>query len=315
MGDTRNGRSGSGDETAQTRARRGVADVLLATPTGERMPNVDEMRSSIGVGVGTIQKALNDLRDRGRVEFESRPRYGTVVLSKEIGPLWTDSGRPALSVLLPLPNSWEFQGLATGLRSEFDRLEIPSIFLYAHGSKERVEALRTRLAHIAVMSLGAARRQTEDDLIIHSGLPVNSYYAAKSVLVIARAPRAFLPEPLRIGIDRHSPDHAWLTEAEFPGGKYVDVSYAQMPSALSHEAIDAAVWHRTALGLSLDDQGLIAWPLEKPEAKRLSETLSSAAFVICDGDAATAGVLDSVRTEQILRLQQGVVGGDVLPLY
>jgi hypothetical protein len=304
-------------ETPQQRAMAGVALTILTTEIGSRLPNIDQFRSNIGVGAGTVQKALQDMQQNGWVTLDPKPRQGTFLINRRSGELWRTAGLPTLSVLLPLPNSWEFQGLATGLRSELDRLGIPSTFLYGHGSEQRVAALQNGLAHIAVMSLGAAERWTAENESVstHSVLPPGSYYAADSVLVMARASRQELGNDLRIGIDRMSVDHTLLTKAEFPNHQYVDVSYAQVPSALTRGIIDAAVWHRTALGLSLDDQGLIAWPLEQPASRALSEGINSAAIVVKTTDEATKGVLREVDLDSLLGLQRDVVAGDVLPLY
>ena len=167
------------------------------------------------------------------------------------------------------------------------------------------------------MSQGAAERWTAENsgITTHATLPPGSYYASESVLVMARASRQELGGDLRIGVDRLSVDHTLLTKAEFPNHHYVDVSYAQVPSALTRGLIDAAVWHRTALGLSLDDQGLIAWPLEQPSARTLSEGINSAAIVVKTSDEATRAVLRELDAERLLELQRSVVAGDVLPLY
>ncbi|MDQ0921809.1 hypothetical protein QF038_000317 [Pseudarthrobacter sp. W1I19] len=304
-------------ETPQQRAMAGVALTILTTDIGSRLPNVDKFRSSIGVGAGTVQKALQDMQQNGWVTLDPKPRQGTFLISRRSGELWRIAGLPTLSVLLPLPNSWEFQGLATGLRSELDRLGIPSTFLYGHGSEQRITALQNGLAHIAVMSLGAAERWTakHEDISMQTVLPPGSYYAAESVLVMARASRQEVGEDIRIGVDRMSVDHTILTKAEFPDHKYVEVSYAQVPSALNRGIIDAAVWHRTALGLSLDDQGLIAWPLEQPASRTLSEGINSAAILVKTTDQATKGVLREIDVNGLLEIQRGVVAGDVMPLY
>ena len=91
---------------------------------------------------------------------------------------------------------------------------------------------------------------------IHTTFAPGSYYAADSVIVVARAPRDQLPEKLRVGIDRLSIDHAALTQMEFPHSPYVDVSYAHIPAALINGVCDVAVWHHSAFGLSLNHQEL-----------------------------------------------------------
>ncbi len=304
-------------DTAQQKAMQEVARTILETPIGGRLPNISQMRANVGVGAGTMQKAIQEIQQSGKVELSSKQRQGTILMNRKIGALWSTANLSPLTVLLPLPNSWEFQGLATGLRREIQDRGIPTTFLYGHGSRQRIEALRSGAAQVSVMSNGAAQHWTKTDteLVTHTVLPSGSYYAAESVLVMAREPRDQLPKELRIGIDRQSTDHAWLTEMEFPKHQYVDVSYAQIPSALTRGIIDAAVWHRTALGLSLDDQGLVAWPLERSDALQLSDDISSTGLVIHSIDAVTREVLSEMNIDKVDSLQRGVVAGDVLPLY
>lgn len=294
-----------------------LARILLASELGQRLPNIAELRSQIGVGAGTVQKALQELQQDGFVTIDSKQRQGTHILGRHVGALWKTANLPTLTAVLPLPNSWEFQGLATGLRAQLDEIGIPSTFLYGHGSEQRIQALGNGLAQIAVMSLHAARQwvATEPRVAIDQSFPSGSYYAPDSVLVIARDPRGSLKSGLRVGIDRLSADHTHLTQREFPTNSYVDVSYAQLPSALTRGIIDAAVWHRTALGLSLDDQGLTTWPLGNHGSELIDLELNSAALVRRADDLYTRSVLDQVDSSRVLDLQKGVVAGDLLPVY
>jgi hypothetical protein len=209
-------------------------------------------------------------------------------------------------------------GAASGLRAELDRLAIPSVQLYAHGSKQRIQAVREHHGHVAVTSAAArAELDTADDLRVAAQLPAGSYYATDSVLVMSRTPLEELPAPerLRVGIDRLSADHTWLTEAEFPAATYVDVSYAQLPTALRQGTVDAAVWHRTALGLSLDDQALITWDLTEPRARQITDELAAGALTIREDDGPAQGVVDELDRTRLLNIQRGVVLGEVLPPY
>ena len=216
------------------------------------------MRVSIGVGAGTIQKALLELQNDNLVTLASKQRQGTFIVEKDLGGLWSSAGLHSLSVIMPLPLSWEFQGLATGLRAALDEHNVPSSFVFGHGSTQRSKALSDTLFHVAVMSTHAAKKiiATKPAFYIHTTFAPGSYYAADSVIVVARAPRDQLPEKLRVGIDRLSIDHAALTQMEFPHSPYVDVSYAHIPAALINGVCDVAVWHHSAFGLSLNHQEL-----------------------------------------------------------
>jgi hypothetical protein len=95
----------------------------------------------------------------------------------------------------------------------------------------------------------------------------------------------------------------------------VDVSYSHIPSALTKGHIDAAVWHRSALGLSLADQGLVSWTPIAGIAMSGDAELDAAGLVVKDGDVFTQSVLNAAALGDIVAVQQGVVRGDVLPTY
>jgi hypothetical protein len=299
--------------TAQQRALEGLARVLLTSEEGSRLPTVSSLREQLEVGTGTIQKAFLELQANGWVEVDAKQKQGTSVVRRDLGALWTAAGLAPLTVLLPLPNSWEFQGLASGLRAEFDRTGIATTFLYGHGAAERINALTTGLAQIVVASQSAARELAPPRVDVID-LGPGTYYAEGSMIVLARAPRAALPASLRIGIDRDSYDHSLLTFAEFPEANLVDTNYAHIPSAISRGTIDAAVWHRTALGLSLADQGLVPWELQNSTAA-VERTMCSAALVIGPQLAHVNSVVGRIDLGRLHEMQSSVVAGDVLPLY
>ncbi|WP_331120130.1 YhfZ family protein [Acerihabitans sp.] len=294
-----------------------VAQIILARKIGERLPNVGELRVTIGVGAGTIQKALQELQNDNLVVLASKQRQGTFIVEKNPGGLWTMAGFHPLSVIMPLPLSWEFQGLATGLRAALDQYAIPSSFIFGHGSTQRSKALSDALCHIAVMSTHAAKKiiAAKPAFFIHTTYAAGSYYADDSVIVVARAPREHLPRNLRVGIDRLSIDHAMLTQLEFPDNTYVDVSYAHIPAALISGACDVAVWHSSAFGLSLNHQELVTWPLSASAMALLTNEMFSASLVIDKSNTITRAVLDDIDIAQVEKIQREVVEGKRLPTY
>ncbi len=304
-------------ESPQQRATEMVARTILERKIGERLPNVAEFRVSIGVGAGTIQKALQELQNDNLVVLTSKQRQGTFIVDKNLGGLWSMAGFHPLSVIMPLPLSWEFQGLATGLRAALDQYNVPSSFIFGHGSTQRSKALSDSLSHVAVMSTYAAKKviAAKPELFIHTTYDAGSYYAADSVIVVARAPRELLPKNLRIGIDRLSIDHAMLTQLEFPDNNYVDVSYAHIPAALIGGACDVAVWHHSAFGLSLNHQELVTWPLSPSAMALLTNEMFSAALVLNKDNTATRAVLDEINMAQVRTVQKEVVEGKRLPTY
>ena len=150
---------------------------------------------------------------------------------------------------------------------------------------------------------------------IDKRLGQGSYYANDSVVVIARAPKNSFKERLRIGIDPQSTDHSTLTHLEFPGYDYVDVCYAHIPSALAQGVIDAAVWHRSALGLSLSDKELITWPLTNAVTIAVTKDMSETVLIVSKAKPYLRHVLNALDVERIVSTQQTIISGHALPSY
>lgn len=302
-------------DAPQRRAVSYIAACALSLRVGERMPNITDIRERIGVGAGTIQTAFRQLQEQDVVRIDTQKRRGTFLVERDVRALWRASELGPLVIAMPLPSAWEFYGLAAGLQAEFDRLGVPVSLIYAHGSTERLQNLAAERAGIVVMSAFAAARQSDSHagLLIAHTLPPGTYYAQDSVVIMSRFPPGQLPPDARVGIDPKSIDHSSLTRAEFPDSSYVEVSYAQLPLAIRRGIVDAAVWHRSALWLSLDDQGLQTSPLTRPEAKEIADATNSACLVVNDWQTPVVGVLRDVSMEQLAKIQSDVVDGVLTP--
>lgn len=296
---------------------REIARFMISVRAGERIPTVQEFQARLSAGSGTVQRALKDLEATGALVLKARQRQGSFVEDRDLGALWEIAGYGTVAGAMPLPNSREFQGLATGMRSEFERLGVPFTLLYAHSSSSRLAALNTGRVDFVVLSSAAAEQACREYPSLQVGLTLgpSTYYADNSVVVIARSDLTGLSSTARIGIDPSSFDHRRLTESEFPGGRYVDVSYVFLPHAVHTGLIDCAIWHRTALGLSLEDQGLRVYPLRREETVLVAHELSSASVVVRRDGPDILSVLQDLHPVAIREVQQKVVDLKVLPMY
>lgn len=300
-------------DSPHQRTTKALARLLIEYAPGSRIPNVSDLRQIAGVGAGTVQKVLQSFQASGAVDLSSKQRQGTIVIRRDLAALWGFAELRPLTVLMPLPNSWEFQGLASGLRDEISALGVPSIFLFGHGSEERARAVRDAIADVAIMSAFAARANLTDGLVDAAVLPAGSYYAPDSVIVLSRTERERMPKNPRIGIDRGSSDHIALTLREFPDSDLVDVSYAHIPSALTRGSIDAAVWHRSATAMSLADRELVFWAPQSDQDS--ASSFEAAALVVAAENRPARAVVQAVDFSTVLARQNAVVDGDLLPNY
>jgi hypothetical protein len=299
--------------------REQMAKYLLTFKEGQRIPPINFMKEMFESGTGTIQRAIKDLEESEAAIFESKQKQGTILKHKNISLLWKIANLDNLMILMPLPNSWEFQGLASGLRSELERIGVPFTILYTHGSQNRIDTLKSGRVDFVVLSNVAAEKAGEinPELKQLVTFEAGTYYAKDSVVIITRSNLDPFAEKNRIGMDPESYDHRNLTNKEFPHHKqFVNVSYAYLPQAILNGQIDCAIWHKTALGLSLQQQGLEVHPLKSENALKLADKISKASIVSTKGKAKEIySILSEIDLKTIKMIQQNVINLKELPVY
>lgn len=305
-----------------------IAADLLGRSAGERLPTALKYQELFGVGSGTVQRALKELASVGAVRTRARGHQGTYIVELRVDKLWAIAGLGPVTGVMPLPNSTEWAGLATGLRSEFGRLGIPLQALYVHGSYRRAALVSEGGADFAVLSVEAAKHASPDgEGWATLDLGPRTYYSDGSLVVLLRpgieetdgATRAGSEEAIRrVGIDPGSYDHTRLTKAEFPeeaGFGYAECAYPHIPAAVAEGKVDAAVWNRTMLAIPLDLVGVAARPLRQVESVALSGLLSHAVLLSTGTRPEVASVLRRIDRESLREVQGRVMSQEILPMY
>ena len=312
-------------------AQRIAAD-LLGRGVGERAPTALRYQELLGVGSGTVQKALKDLESVGAVRTRARGHQGTYIVDLHADKLWAIAGLGPVTGVMPLPNSTEWAGLATGLRSEFERLGIPLQALYVHGSYRRADLVAAGKADFAVLSAEAAKHASSGGAgWITLDFGPRTYYSDGSLVVLLRpgleagsdgSTHAGSEEATegirRVGIDPGSYDHTRLTEAEFPeesGFEYADCAYPHIPAAVAGGKVDAAVWNRTMLAIPLELVGVAVRPLGRSESVALARALGHAVLLSKGARPEVASILRRVDSEAVREVQDKVLSQEILPMY
>lgn len=297
-----------------------LARDILGRIVGDRLPTSLQWQELLGVGSGTVQKAMRVLEGADAVTFRARGHQGRFIVKRHVGRLWAIGGLGHVTGALPLPESPEGSGLATGLRDQFDALGIPLQMLYMHGASHRIRVVEEGRADFAVLSKGAAeharsaspeRGWTDLDLGPHA------YYSEESMVVLGHPGRT-PGSTLRIGIDRDSYDHTQLTLAEFTaadGYDFLAMDYPQLPAAVALGRIDAAVWHRTSLPIPLELIGVTVRSLKRPDAIETCETLSRAILLARRDRPEVEAALHELDVEQIRATQARVLRNEILPAF
>jgi hypothetical protein len=312
-------------------ASQRIASDLLGRSVGERLPTALRYQELLEVGSGTVQKALRDLENVGAVQTQARGHQGTYILELCMDKLWAIAGLEPVTGVMPLPNSAEWAGLATGLRSEFEKSGIPLQALYVHGSYNRAALVAEGKADFAVLSREAASHaaaQKGEWSTLDFG-PC-TYYSDDSLVVLlrpgmmdmdgsARADEGQKAREIRVvGIDPDSYDHHQLTLAEFPEGtglEYVHCAYPHIPAAVARSEIDAAVWNRTMLAIPLELTGVTVGHLRRAESVALSQALGHAVLLNNGARPEVASILRRIDREALREVQGRVISQEILPMY
>ncbi|MGP4014667.1 YhfZ family protein [Saccharopolyspora sp. 5N708] len=268
-------------ERAKTPPVAAIARDILRMGVGGRLPTTMQYQQRLGVGSGTIQKALRDLRLSNAVDLVSRGHQGTFVTAADPAQLWRSAELPPVHILLPPPGPVEAQGVAHALAEQLGRIGATTTIGFLGGARGRVDAVDEAAADVAVVSAGAAHvlMPESDTGHVRVELGPGTYYENGSLVVVSR--RDATGPSHRIGIDPHSEDHRRLTRAQFPAAEheFVETDFTAIPRAVLAGTIDAGIWHAVESLIPLDLAGLATTQLSDPAARTLARDISGAVLV------------------------------------
>jgi hypothetical protein len=256
-------------------------DVIRLGVSG-RLPTTLQYQVRLGIGSGTVQRALRELQGDGAMAAVSKGHRGTFITALDGPKLWRAAGLPPVHLLLPPYGPPESRRVARNLARQLAESGSATTVSFVRGSEARFAALQRGDADAAVMSAGAAGdllSPGESYVALDAG--PGSYYAHGSLVVVTRSDGE-RGETLRVGIDTTSDDHRRLTAAEFTGRvELVETNFARLPRAVLDGVVDTGVWHSLDLLIPLAAAGLETRQLARPEALALATELSSAVVVAC----------------------------------
>jgi len=219
------------------------------------LPTNQHYQSEYGIGAGTLQRALDQLRSRRVLKTTSRGHLGRVVTALNIAGAWRAGALDPVRVVLPPAGPVEITMLQLVVAEALSKLGIPHTARNLRAASTRLALLQQGEADLAVVSTGGL--SGADRPFLSRSLGVGTYYGLDRIAVVSRrdetAPRRL------IAIDRDSPDHRAITHGEFPiddGYTYVQVPFPHIPAAVLAKRVDAGIWHITPSVIPLDQAGI-----------------------------------------------------------
>jgi hypothetical protein len=294
-----------------------LARALMEVPLGGRIPTVTTLQGELGVGSGTVVKALRTLESLGAVTVEAHGHLGTLLVARDLGLLWDSARLGNLRVLFTPPGPVEQHAVGAALRAAMGEREIPLLIDYVPGARRRLREVARGRAHAAFTSSGAFAQHRQDypDLVAHD-LGDHTYYDRESLVVVGKAGRAGA-KPARVGLDQTSDDHTALTLAEFGERvEHVACSFVEGPAGVLQDRFDAVVWHRMPTIIPPELAGLTVRPLSSQDDDAALTGVSRGVLVARASDPAILGLLEEMtptRIRRYLRKFRTAVGDSLLP--
>ena len=222
-----------------------AAQFMLLEP-GMRIPRVEDLAKNLGTGRGTIQTALKFLCEKKAVVLESHGHQGTFLIASDRPRLWDSAGFFSVLGVMPLPYSKCYEGLATALRAEFEKAEIPFILAYQRGSSTRAYGLKMGRFDFAVCSKLAANYITRSDEELSIAILLGQHsYVESHALILRDGLGDAVTDGMRVALDSSSYDQVLLTNTliQDKDVAIVECAYNQIPEMLNSRMVDAAVWN------------------------------------------------------------------------
>lgn len=285
-----------------------LAQDFLVRRVGDRIPTIREYQQQLKVSQGTIQNAINYLKDNGAITLEGHGHLGTYIQSLDYRLLQECCRKREFLGSMPLPYSGSYRGLATAL---FEVLK-PFRFnlVYARGAESRLKMVTSGLCQFTVCSRYAAEEAIHNHSQVDIAVDLGpGTYLTRHVLLLRDPDASGITEGMRVAYDQDSLDQRSITEKLTEGLAHihlVEIKAHQTVRAIMNGEVDAGVWNYDDI-VESDYQGLNVVSID--QLVDLS-SFSSAVLVVNHQDENMARLLRQyVHPQLVQHIQQDVREG------
>lgn len=291
-----------------------LASDLLQLKKGDKMPSISDYQEKYGVARGTVQNALNYLKSEDALETRNSGHLGTYIEEINYAILQEYALSEAILGTMTLPYSRLYEGMATGIYEGFKENKLKLNLAYIRGSKERVRSITMKTYRFAVVSRFAANRAIEQgdpiEVVVDFG---NHTYLSEHVLLFANLENDHIKDGMRVAIDYSSLDQQMLTMDSIQGK---EVTFVEMPGhqiihSLKSNQIDAGIWNFDEIrDKNYEDLNYVTLD------NKLEQDMG-ASVIIChqEDSSMKAFFAKSFNSQQVLKIQEEVVEGTIIPRY
>lgn len=221
-----------------------VALSLLSKNAGDWVPPISWYQEEFKVSRGTIQNALNYLKENGAIEMVSHGHLGTCIEKIDYRKLQDSCLIQELLGIMPLPYSLTYEGFATAIYEQLKGFKFN--MAYARGAVGRIKLVESGTYQFAISSQYAAEYAMEHgkniEIAINFG---NGSFLSKHVLLVRGKDCMEIQDGMRFAYDADSLDQSGITQGLIKGKnvELVNIRTQQTLAALSDGTIDAGVWN------------------------------------------------------------------------
>ncbi|HJF56625.1 MAG TPA: hypothetical protein K8W11_10310 [Anaerotruncus colihominis] len=242
----------------QDAVRRALArEFITMVFRGEnnKLSGIKEYADRFGVGAGTVQGALADLKAAGAVSLKACGAQGTYIESADRSRLLEMCEYDIFIGLLPLDSSLCVKGMATGIFEAFTEYRLPIHILFARGSRNRAGILLREKCDFVVMSLCAysyMHKNARDERRDLCSIGTISGYPSEHVFITKRdAP--FSMAETQVAYDAFSYDQIAIMESlGKQHNRYGECLGVQLPELVRRGEVESALVERKSLGCADD---------------------------------------------------------------
>lgn len=292
-----------------------LAQYLVNTDVGERLPIISDFQEMFSVSRGTVQNALDYLKEAQIIEVASKGHLGSFIVKIDKKKLLELAIDEFFFGTMPLPYSKNYEGLATACNILFKLKNIRLNMAYVRGSSARIAMVENDSYQFAITSLFAAKEAIKEngDLEIIINFGPKSYLSHHVVLSNEKNKKTVISGE-RVGIDLNSIDQKELTTS-FVGDtevEYIDLPGHQMIHGIKEGMIDVGIWNFDEIA---DKQKTDIYYREI-EDNPISVELSTAVIISLKSNIFSRKILTEVLTEEeVLKIQKQVKDGQIIPQY
>lgn len=292
-----------------------IASELYLLKENDRLPIMTDLQEKYDFSRGTIQNALSFLNEEQAIITKSRGHLGTFIEYIDYRKLQEFANANQVAGTMPLPYSKLYEGLATGLYVMFQEAQIKLNLAFIRGSIERMEATEKEQFDFAIVSRFAAEQEIAKGHQISIALSFGpGTYLSKHIQIFADKNKEKIEDGMKIGIDKDSLDHYFLTKELVKGMNVTLVDYPanQLIHAVREGEIDAGVWNYDEIvEKGLNDLHYVDIP-EKKHNKDISE-----AVLVCSEKSEMIKAIcnKNISVSRMNDIQHLVKSGEMIPRF